>query len=276
MLIEMKAIGMLALGSLALGSVGLTTGGTTLRRELKLGTKDEYEVRCAMITTPSEGLPGDPKSVKASWDAAYSIEDVDGEKGARLKVEIKNFALVSEGDFVRSNQAKERTVTALLDSRNRVSPISSTDLKPSFTQNWLPTDLLEFPEKELSIGDTWDVTMAPSMVLGNSKLVLPAKLTGEETYEGRNAWVVTIEKKGVARESKMQFRLNGGGETKDGKIVGKLDVSVKILIEKATGRTLLMTGKIRGSQHVELPDIDEQPPTNIDYSATMKLKVPKP
>jgi hypothetical protein len=135
------------------------------------------------------------------------------------------------------------------------------------------TDFLPFPEKEIAIGDTWDVTLPTSIPLGGTKITLPAKLAGEETYEGVNAWVVTVEKKGVATENKVKIRM--GDITKEGKITGKANISIRALIEKGTGRTLSVTSKVQSDQEMSIEDGIAPTPSSIEYTSTMSLKVAK-
>jgi hypothetical protein len=265
-----KAIGLLALAT----AMFTTTDGTLLRRELKAGATDEYEIRCTQTTTPGEGLPGDPHSVKVSWKAAYGIESLN-DKGAVLKVDVTDFTFTAEGANASPDIPKTRTVKGTIDSRNRIDAAEPAPRPGTTTQLWLVTDAVEFPEKEVNVGDTWETTLPASIPLGEKKTTLTAKLSGEESYEGKSAWVVTMEKKNVPTENRVKLRIGPTGETKEAKFVGKADVSIKALIEKGTGRTLTITTKVHANQELIVPDAPAPTTSVIDYVGTMKLKPAK-
>lgn len=246
--------------------------GTLLRRELKAGSTDEYVVKCVQTTVPGEGVPGDPHTVKINWNAAYHVDTVDPEKGAVLKVNVTDFSFTAEGAHVGAMPPKTRTAKGTLSVRNKIDAKTEGDNPLATNLMWLLTDFIELPEKEVSVGDTWDVTLPPSIPLGQAKVTLPAKLAGEDTFEGHPVWVVTVEKKGVSTENKVKLQLGPTGETREGKITGKADVSMKVLLEKGTGRTLQVTSKVHASQEMEIEDSPAPTPSTIDYTSTMKLK----
>jgi hypothetical protein len=265
-LLAMKLTSALALAALAT----LTPQSTLLRRDLKSGA-DRYEVKISSTTTPPEGSPSEPHTVKVTWSAVYKLGDLDADRNATLEVAVTDFTFGGEGvHFQGGEPPKTRTAKTLIDERNRINPKNAV-LKPmeSSNQLWLVTDHIPFPEKEVKVGDTWEVTLPTNTVLG-AKVALQAKLAGEEDFQGQKAWVITAEGKGI--KTKQPVKISMGGDPQDATVTGVANATIKVLVEKSTGRTLSLTAKVHNEQQLEFEGAPAPTPSTVDYTATMTLK----
>jgi hypothetical protein len=213
--------------SLVAAAVLSSQSGSLLRRDLKAGSTDVYDVKCSTTTVPGAGAPGEPRTIKATWTAAYKVGRAQANGPATLEVNTTDFEVGGPGiRFAAGPPPKTRNVKCSLDPRNRINPKSSE----SSTFQWLLADFIELPERQVRIGDTWNVTLPESNFIGQSKTTLKAKLVGEQAVGGRKAWVVAIEGKNVPSHQKVQIRMGGmSGDAKEATISGKVDVSIKAL-----------------------------------------------
>jgi hypothetical protein len=267
-LLGIKVTSALALAALAI----LTPQSTVLRRELKPGAADVYEIKVTNTNIPGEGSPGEPRTMKFSWTATYKVGEIDQSKIATIDVLVNDFEVIG-GRFVDGPPPKNRTMQATLDERSRIRSKTSGKPTAGSNQGWLITDFIQFPEQEVKVGDAWDIELPPSIVLSNDKNVtLKAKLAGEEDFQGTKAWSVTVDGDKVPIEQKVKFSTDGGTTMQDATITGTAKISIKALIDKTNGRTLSITAKVHKDQEFNAPGAPAPTPSSVDYSASMKLK----
>jgi hypothetical protein len=230
---------------------------TVLKRDLSPAV-DRYEIKCVQTTVPGEGMPGNPRTVKATWKAAYKTE-----AGGALTVAITDYTFTAEGANLMSPPPRERTIKAHVDSLGQVTPRS-----PGTNALWMVVDQLPLPGRVVKVGDSWQVTLPESTTLGKTPIKLPAKITGTETFAGRKAWVVSVSGKNVATSQTVQVRM-GSATAQEAKITGRANVDIKVLVDHATGKTLKVQAKVHCDQEMDFPGAPMPTPSSIDYTGTM-------
>lgn len=244
--------------------------GTILKRELKTGETSKYEVRCTRTSGPEDGTH-DPFTMTASWNAVYTIGNVDSEKGAELTVNVADFKLDTEMEMPGGPPPATRSITATVSSKGAIK--QKEPGTPNVTGlGWMGLDYIELPNAEVKVDDTWDMVLPQTLGLGDD-VTAKVKLKGEQDFGGQPAWNVTIDAKDLKFASKVKVRIGGpDADEREAKMQGSGNVHVEALIDKTTGRVLSLTQKTHRVQTLDMGDGMEQPPMVIDDVATMKLK----
>jgi hypothetical protein len=118
--------------------------------------------------------------------------------------------------------------------------------------------MIEFPEKPVAAGDTWDVVVPKSPVLSNEEQKLTAKFVGEKEVDGKSVYVLSLN-------GSLKSNINVGELMKanpvpelealgaiDMTIVGTLEISGEANVDKVTGQTISMTMKLTSKQETSI------------------------
>ncbi|HVL39561.1 MAG TPA: hypothetical protein VM328_09250 [Fimbriimonadaceae bacterium] len=256
---------------LALAAYGFRQDGVLLRRELKPDTSETYSMTMKMkqvMNLPTGEMPMDIASTaKLTMKMGKLVPD----KGAELEMITSDMDMKFDGPMAEMAQSsqpqmpKEVIVKGHIDARNRL-----TDLKPvgSGAQAMMMAGstsmqnvgtFIEFPDRPVKIGDTWEIVIPKMPMLGNEEGKFLGKLVGEKEHEGKPVWVLSMEgvlaiKMDMAEMLKNNPGAAGGIPVQNMLITGTMDVKTQALVEKATGRTLSIESLIKGKQKVEVVD----------------------
>lgn len=136
------------------------------------------------------------------------------------------------------------------DARNRftaagnTAPTMALDRLVSAASQAFNGTTVEFPEKAIHFGDTWDVTVPKGPTTGSEDQKLTAKLVGDRVVGGKPVWVVSVE-----GSFKMHMEPAVGGSSNalaDNHVVsdGTIAVDSEVLLAKDTDETVSSTSTI--------------------------------
>ncbi len=272
---------LLWLGTAGLIVTSFSPSGILLRRKLQEGQKDVYrvEMRAQQNATfeggVAAGVPYD-LSIDAGTSVKVSVimgKLSDDKKVADLEMEFADF----QGTLEVMGQVQElpaevmnmnQKITGRLDERNRLSVTGLPGLPPqlagfvsSFGMNSNLSSFLfvEFPEKEINIGDTWDVKIPATPFTGNKEVILKARLVGEREEANKPVYEISIEGIIPVNLDLKQFAsafpmFQAQGMDLKMLMTGTIKMEVNALVEKESGRTLFLKNTTTNDQAIEFPD----------------------
>ena len=215
----------------------------------------------------------DPNTFTATFDATYTVGDVDPEKGAAVNIDIRGFKIsgTMQGAF---KLPETQQLSGRIDLLNHIKLSLQKDVYPA-TQ-WLMLDSVELPATEIKVGDTWPITLSGGAYFGEKTPAI-AKLEGEKDFNGTSAWSISIDLPKFSYKQKTQVVISTTGDVKDGDrhdatLSGSGNFHCDALVEKGTGRVLSLYERSHLTQNMESEALPDQPAQIVDYVASMKMK----
>jgi len=266
-------------------------GSIVLRKSLRQGI-ESYHLETTQKQTISIPGAGDQDMNITSVSAySYKIGTVDATAGlAPIDVTTKVEKFDADGpmaDLMAGQKDKilvTTTSSGKLDARNRFTADPTKKLDPRAVLNGTATSsifgpFIEFPEKGINIGDTWDVTIHKGPTTNKEDQKITAKLVGEKDLDGKAVYIVSLSGSfntdinlGEILKANPNPDLEALG-TPNMLLKGSTELSGELLVDKATGQTVLLTLKMTTKQQAELPDQNLSIPST--GTATIKLSLDK-
>ncbi len=254
----------LVLTALALGA----KDGITLKRTLKAGT-ETYKFETTGKTTLSMPGGGDQDMGMTTLSTyKYKISDPDATSGlspVEVTYKVDKFDVDGPLAEIMAGQKDKILVTTTsngkLDTKNRYAADPTKKVDPRSVLNGssafaIVSPYFEFPDKALSPGDTWDITIPKGPLTSSQDQKITAKFIGEK--DGGYSISIT---------GSVKFSIDVGALLKDNpvpeltalgavnlEVKGSTDVSGDIVIDKTTFQTVSMTFKLATKQETSLPD----------------------
>lgn len=257
--------------SLALFSLALLApqGETTLRRKLEAGKVDTYKIESRVAQTV-KGPTGDiPMTIKSTSTYLLKTVKVDEAAGtATVETTTTVDKLDADGPMgqaMAGQKPKPVTQTGKLDVRGRLTFDKSAGAGMSEFLSGAQAassagNFVEFPEKPVKIGDTWDIVVPKSPMLLDQDQKLTAKLVGEKDLDGVAVWVVSLT--GTLKTAVDSSKLPKEAQPQDSPmgpmtilLKGEIALTGEGLVDKATGKTLSMVTKGLSKANIDLPDM---------------------
>jgi hypothetical protein len=260
----MRRIALLCIGLSAFALAG--QDAITLRRTLVAGTVDTYRQDMEMkmdMDLPNMG----PMEMNMKMVSLYTVKIgtvTDGVAKIESSVKTEKFEMDSPmGQMPGTSPAEMPTVTiqGTLDSRNRMVTTGTSGVPATMVAGFADAGqgsyFLEFPEGPVKIGDSWDMTIPKNAMMKDDQK-LRVTLTGEKEVEGKPAWVVSA--KGILKTSvdTAAMAKASGQPAPEGmsmKIEGEIDSDMLGVVDKATGRTIRMTTKLKAKQKMDMAEM---------------------
>jgi hypothetical protein len=271
------------LGVTAFVATSFTPDGVLLRRKLEEGQKDVYRVEMRMQQNATmEGsmfgnIPSDiPLDMGGSMKMILQTGKLsEDKKEVELEIEFAEpqwtFEAMGQVQQIPPDAMGTQKVLGRLDERNRLNltgfpglPAEFAGLARSFGGGALNINQLlfvEFPEKEINVGDSWDVKIPANPLTGNKEVILKARLTGEREEANKPVYEITME---GTIPINMDFKqlasaipaLQAQGLDIKMFMKGTMKVEVNALVEKETGRTVYLKNTTTNEQVIEIPDYE--------------------
>ena len=155
---------------------------------------------------------------------------------------------------------KEMKMSGKIDERNRFTDLkieganAMMQMMGGSTTNSLGSSFIEFPEKEVKIGDEWDIVMPANKMAGIQESKMKAKLIGEKdgNWEVKMAGPMSM-KMDIGAMMKEQGGSDPTGGMMDGAVMtGKIDMDATAIVEKGTGRTKDITMKMKTKMNMDM------------------------
>ncbi|MDR3691305.1 MAG: hypothetical protein P4L46_18135 [Fimbriimonas sp.] len=247
--------------------------GVLLRKTLKSGIETYHLVSVVKqtITMPDNG--GD-QALDISRTATYTfkIGAVDQAGGiAPVELTTKTDQIDFKGalaELLKSqsdNDSDSKTMKGNIDELNRFVSADASKVDPMSVINGSTNTsvaglFIQFPEKPVNIGDTWDVTIPKGPITGKKDQKLTAKLVSLTKVADRDIYVLSLIGK-VKTDIDVAELVKNSDEQVAGflgqlnmVITGDIEFDCQANVDKATGQTLLMTMKTSTNQTMVTSD----------------------
>lgn len=251
-----------------------------LRRDLSQDATDVYVMQFKTTQTiTGDQLPG-PQDITVDGSMKLSVKTAkltEGKEKTDMSVDVTDikwdFGGAAAAASGMMDMPKQFQIKALVDARNRMSEVKfegpngpMQQMVQSFQQlQALP--VIEFPEKPIKIGDTWNMTLPKSPVTGNKEVTLNVKLLGETTVGDVPAWNISVE-----GEVPMDYKPTMGGSTQfEMHLKGTSKVQTTAKVAKASGRMLSLESKSTSDGTMEIADFGMTLNLKSSSTSTMKL-----
>lgn len=283
------------LAPLALAATfALAQSPVTLARKLVEGAKDTYKVTMKVDIFPAEGSPmgnSNEPLVSMTYEnqVVFAIGKADTESKSSVpasivEMVIKKGKLTASGmggpmiEGMMGQMPDEIKATGSLDAQNRLNnfKVPSGDFAMRLSGLRQAVQLLagvEFPAKEVKVGDTWDVVVPKSAETGNKEAKLVAKLVGEKKVESVDAWEITLTGKVPYAFDSSSMGDAGGMTAGMGEftVTGWYEGTTTAIVEKATGRVIRVDNKSKLNSSMEVGSQGMAFETNGDTTITIEL-----
>lgn len=267
-------------------ALALASGPVLLRHNFAPNQKDEYKVEMTMLQKVAIPSMGDQDmNVKGGmkYHLTYGAKDATSGK-ADFGLKITDIKMDMEGPMADAADMtdqipKEMKLEAKIDDRNRITDYkvdkaNMSMMMMSGANSAMSNFFIEFPEKEVAIGDTWDVKMPKNPMMGNEEAILKAKLVGEKDVDGKKMYVLTLEGK-INTKIDMGEMMKGEADPTgmlagmDMVVSGSMDMNSEALVDQASGKTISMTTKMKTKQQMEMKAMG----MTLDMSGDITMKV---
>ncbi len=260
--------------------------GTVIRRSLKADATDTYTIVDRSEQTVKSPLGDMPVTVSSTRTFVLKTKTVDDKLG-QAAIESTTTVEKLEADGAASDLAKAKpapvTQTGKIDVRGRITYEKKPGDAVSGLLNGASSTLaagtfVEFPEKPLKIGDSWDMVVPKDPMVYGEDQKLTAKLTGEKELDGMPVWIVSI--RGVVKSFVDSAKIPGAKplDTPVGpmsvRISGQDTLSGEGLVEKSTGRTVSMSMKSLSKKTIELVEAGISMESTGTLDSKISLKKP--
>jgi hypothetical protein len=173
------------------------------------------------------------------------------------------------------------TVSGKVDSRNRFTSDPTKKIDPravimGASTSTIMSPLIEFPEKPINIGDTWDVTVPKGPITSKADQKLTAKLVSEQIVDGKSVYVLSIT--GTIKMDVNVGELMKANPVPEMEALGAVDMTIKgtteisadANVDKITGQTISMTIKLKTKQETSIAQLGDQ---TIPSTGTSTIKI---
>lgn len=252
--------------------------GVVLRLVLKENTTDNYKVesKATQVINLPNGMGEQEMTILTTSSYKVTTGKVDAEKGvADVTVETSVDKIDADGpmgEMMAQNKPKPMTLKGTLNNLGKLtldtSKLSMSDLQfGGGSQQSGGGVYVEFPDKAIKVGDSWDYKIPKSPITGSEDQKMTLKLVGEKKVGDKDVWVISTT--GTMKLDIDSSKLPKGDADagnpmagQDMKIKGTIDVVGESLVEKATGRTLKSEAKLKSKNTIEVMGM------NIDSTGT--------
>lgn len=280
------SIALLALSAL---SVAAPQAGTLLRRTLKADSVDTYTIVDRTNQTVKSPMGVVPVNASTTRTMVMTTKSVDAAAGTGV-VEATTTYEKMEADGPAADVIKAKpgplTQKGKIDVRGRitferVAQAGGIGTLLSGSESTLTAgSFVELPDKAVQIGDSWDMVVPKSNMVSNVDQRLTAKLTGEKEVDGVPVWVVSV--RGIVKTTIDTSKIPGAKPIESPlgpttfRINGQDDITGEGLVEKSTGRTLLMVLKSQSKKTIEIVEPGLTLESTGQLESTITLKKPTP
>lgn len=274
------------LGALALATVGFAAQeGLVLRRTYKENTSETYELTTEMKQTADiPGMGEQDLSVKSTSTYTFKVGKVDAQGNADITTELKVDKVDADGMLAQMVQDKPKPVVAegKMDAKGHFTPakekaLDVASMMMGASQSIGNSVQVEFPDKAVKIGDTWDIVVPKSPVTGDKEQKLTAKLVGDKKVGDTDVWIVSVTGKIETNVDTSKLPKNPDAASNPMAnmtmtVKGTVDITSETLVDKATGKTVQSEQTSKVKQTVEVAEQGMTIPVNGTSKTTAKLK----
>lgn len=259
--------------------------GIVLRRDLKVVGTDNYKMDMKVSQTiqlGSMGMGDMPIDITTAMKLAFRVGDQDPEtKKSPVDITLSDIKFDMQGvpggggaGAGMPEMPKEIKSKAKIDERNRFTDIQNIPIPGQNGQmgqmmmmmggssNPLSGFLVEFPEKPVKVGESWEVTLPKNPMMGNTAIVLKATLQGEKEFMGEKAYEIVMSgsfplKVDMGEVMKNNPEMQGMMNGMNMQLSGKVEMRSIFLVQKGSGKTLSMESLVKNTQRIDLPDMGQ-------------------
>ena len=256
---------------------------TLLRRTLRADSTDVYKIEDRIEQTVVSGMGTMPMTIVSNRTSTVKTMGVDKAAGV-AQIETTTVVDKLTADGAAAALAVQKPAPSVqkgkIDVRGRITfdAIPSTEVLSglmSGTQGAIAAgNFVEFPEKAVKIGERWEVIVPKDPLLYDRDQKLTETLTGEKESNGVPVWTVSVS--GTLLTAIDGSKLSAGktGTPLAAQIEGQDEISGEGLVEKSTGRTILM--KLHGTSKRTIKLLDVGLTLQSSGKVDTKIELQKP
>jgi hypothetical protein len=266
-------------GTAIIATAWANQGGILLRRQLVEGSTERYQIQMKMATNVE--MPGGlgDQELGVTTEGTYDIKvgKMNWQiPGAAIETTITLTKMEAEGIMAGAFGDKvppPATTAGTLDifgrlrSKAAAPSVGSDPLGQGMSSSILT---IELPEKPISIGESWKITV-PKSPLTKEAQFLTATLTDER--DGALA-VKLAGTYHIEMAPRKVDAAEAGGSPMQGQRVGiKGDITIEGTgaLDRASGKTLWLTTKTKTKQEVSMPDMGMKINSESTVDSSVKL-----
>lgn len=274
------------LTAFALVAVAIAQSANLIRVDIKPDSTDNYVVESTMKNVMNMPTGGEQDmTIKSSMKYAlkYGAADKDGKHN--LGMTVTDIKMDMEGPMAEmagqmGEMPKEMKFEGKVDNRYRVTELKQAGASQNPMLAMMGSSMnytmlfIELPEKEVNVGDSWDVNIAKNPMMGIPDTTLKATLKGEKDNNGTPCWVISLTgkiptKMDMAELMKDQPDPSGMMANMEMIITGTMDLNTEALIAKNGGKAQVVTSNMKTKQTIEIKNIG----MSMDMSGDMVMKM---
>lgn len=274
------------LTAFALVAVAIAQSANLIRVDIKPDSTDNYVVESTMKNVMNMPTGGEQDmTIRSSMKYAlkYGVADKDGKHN--LGMTVTDIKMDMEGPMAEmagqmGEMPKEMKFEGKVDNRYRVTELKQAGASQNPMLAMMGSSMnytmlfIELPEKEVNIGDSWDVNIAKNPMMGIPDTTLKATLKGEKDNNGTPCWVISLTgkiptKMDMAELMKDQPDPSGMMANMEMIITGTMDLNTEALIAKNGGKAQVVTSNMKTKQTIEIKNIG----MSMDMSGDMVMKM---
>lgn len=237
--------------------------GVVLKRSIAEGSVEKYSVVTAtkqQMSLPGMGDQEITTDTTGNYELKFGAFDA-AKKAAVLEVIFTLTKMKMDGPQMMGSPDeylnKPMSTKGTIDERGRIvmPPAKDTNALMSSLQGLTSTAIgVEFPENPVKFGDTWTMVVPKDGIMRQEDQKLTAKLIGEKEVDGVTGYEITVE--GDLTMEADLAKLMGENMPVPGQMLlkGKVHLLNNAVVDKATGKILLLKSTGKTDQKIDLPD----------------------
>ncbi len=241
----------------------------TLRHALSPDSTETYKMVTDVKQTVAVPGQGDVDILmNTSMDVAMKTGKADDKGSFDIETTMSNIKTTMDGPMAEMMQQQQdkapKTIktTGKINDRNQMTmnPDKSAKADPMTqlmggTSAGASVMFVEFPEKPVSVGDTWTFNLPKTPMYGKEAPVVNAKLVGEKDFNGTKVWIVSTDGKIKLNVDLGEMMKDQPGNPMAGQsmiMTGNIDMTGEALIDQANGKTLSYITKMKSKANMDM------------------------
>ena len=286
--LEMKLRSPIVIAFVGLAALALAQDQFLLRRELKEGAKDTYKIstKVSQIVTPSDPnqasmLGGEMKfDMSMTMDMAAIFKKIsEDKKSAEMEMSFNNIVYdfgTMSGMVPTDTLPKSMKALGKIDERSRLSEFKFPDLPTQFGSGAMVGPMMvELPERQIKVGDMWEMPLPTAEQLGAKDGKMIAKLLALEDYETIPVYVVDLTASLPIDADLGKMAEASGAPPMKIIAKGTFGMKGKAHVERATGKTLRMELTFDSKSHLTMPEVGVELDSSGIGTSLVQIVLPK-
>lgn len=248
----MKRKSLIVVGLLA--TVAMAQSPVSFKRDLKTASNEVYEIVTDSKNSIEFGGTSQDINTKMTMTMDFQTAASEADK-ADVTIISRDFKMESDSPMGQAPEMpKEIKSTGKIDARNRISDLKVQNppegmaammMSTSGSSSWMAM-FVEFPDKDVSVGDKWDVKIPPLPMMSDKETTVTA------TFKGEKDGAYWIQVEGNLPMNMDSSKMPGGDQMGGMTMSGTMSMSNDVMVDKAGGRTISVTSNMKIKANMEV------------------------